>query len=127
MLNMTSSKNYTLLVVDDDEDLRDLMYATFLRDGFKVFAAENSEQAFQIVKNNKIDLIVSDMRMPGGDGLSLIDKIRGEDIEMPSLIFVTGYTDVSVEECLARGALSVLPKPFNHKELLRSVKTSLNI
>ncbi|OFZ28597.1 MAG: hypothetical protein A2622_05765 [Bdellovibrionales bacterium RIFCSPHIGHO2_01_FULL_40_29] len=120
-------KDYTILVVDDDDDLRELMLTIFESNGFTVLSAGSGSAAFELVKTQRIDLLVSDMRMPGGDGMSLLENVRAFNPKIPVVIFVTGFSDVSVAECLAKGATSVFAKPFNQKELINAVKTALDI
>lgn len=122
---MEDLKKYTVLVVDDDETLRDTMVFDFKRKGFTVLAAENGEAAFTLVQENKIHIVVSDMRMPGGDGMSLLEKIRAYNPEIPTVIFVTGFADLTEEEAIAKGAKKVLSKPFDRKVLMNSVLDAL--
>lgn len=120
-------KNYSLLVVDDDEDLRDLMLLKFRKIGFNVMSANCGTSAMELIKNNKIDLVLSDIRMPDGDGLMLLEQLRTTDPKIPPVIFVTGFSDISVADCITKGAIAVFPKPFDYQELLKSIKSSLNI
>ena len=124
---MADLKKFTVLVVDDDLDLRELMSSIFEDQGFTVLSADSGVSAFELVKVNKIDIVISDMRMPGGDGLSLLEKIRAYDPEIPVVIFVTGYSDVSVTDCITKGAKTVFQKPFNQKDLINSVMSTLGI
>ena len=124
---MVDLKKFTVLVVDDDLDLRELMASIFEDQGFTVLSADSGVSAFELVKVNKIDIVISDMRMPGGDGLSLLEKIRAYDPEIPVVIFVTGYSDVSVTDCITKGAKTVFQKPFNQKDLINSVMSTLGI
>ncbi len=124
---MTDLKKYTILVVDDDFDLRELMYSIFDMQGFHVISADSGNSAFELVKKEHVHLIVSDMRMPSGDGIQLLQNVREYNPAIPIVIFVTGFSDVSVDECLAKGAKAVFTKPFNQRELINSVKTQLNI
>ncbi len=124
---MVDLKKFTILVVDDDFDLRELMHSTFEMQGFTVISADNGNSAFEIIKNRKVDLVVSDMRMPNGDGAQLLQKVRTHNSSKPIVIFVTGYSDISVKQCLAMGAKAVFTKPFNQQELVNSVKAQLNI
>ena len=123
---MTDFKNFTLLIVDDDEDLREMLFWAFKKQGFNVLQAESGDDGFKVFQENKIDLILSDMRMPEGDGLSLLERVRKSHPALPILIFLTGFSEVSVEECLAKGAHNVYSKPFNHKELVKSVMACLS-
>lgn len=124
---MDDFKKYKILVVDDDDDLREVMFSIFESQGFTVIEADNGVKAYDIVVSQNIDLVVSDIRMPGGDGLTLLQKIRAYNPKIPIVIFVTGFSDVSIADCIKKGAMCVFPKPFNQKELLKSVKSALNI
>ncbi|MBX2986437.1 MAG: response regulator [Bdellovibrionaceae bacterium] len=118
---MLNAQDYTLLVVEDDWMLRNLMAMDLRHQGYKVHTAECGNQALEVLNKNKIDLIVSDVRMPNGDGLSLLDQIRAKDPQHPGLLFVTGHSEVSDRECCARGALQVLAKPFERQALRDTV------
>jgi len=124
---MVDFKQYTLLIVDDDDALRDVMVFDFKRKGFNVLSAENGEKGFEIVDNNKVDVVVSDIRMPNGDGIFLLEKIRKYYPSVPSVIFVTGFADISDAECIAKGARKVLSKPFERKKLMDAVLEVLGI
>lgn len=124
---MVDFKQFTILIVDDDETLREAMVFDFKRKGFNILSAENGEKGFEIVSSNKIDLVVSDIRMPHGDGITLLEQIRKHYPNIPSVIFVTGFADISDAECLAKGARKVLSKPFERKELMQAVLEALEI
>jgi len=124
---MDNLKQYTILVVDDEETLRDAMVFDFKRNGFSVLSAENGVNAFELVKANKVHLVVSDMRMPGGDGMSLLEQLRAHDPEIPTVIFVTGFADVTEEAAIAKGAKNVLAKPFDRKVLMNLVLETLGV
>lgn len=120
-------KKYTLLIVDDEDTLRKTIVFDFKRKGFTVLDADNGVKAFELVKQNKVHLVVSDMRMPGGDGMTLLENIRAYDPAIPTVIFVTGFADVTEEQAIAKGARKVLSKPFDRKVLMNSVMESLGI
>ena len=120
-----TTKNSTILVVDDDEDLRSIIRDIFLLEGFCLFEAQNGQEAFEIVRRNEIDLVISDMRMPGGDGLSLLLNIRAYDPEKPIFLFMTGFASFSDQELLAKGAMKVFHKPFRQDELTSYVSNIL--
>lgn len=124
---MTDLKKYKLLIVDDDEELRDILCSIFDTYGFTVLSANSGTSAFEIVKKQPIDLIVSDMRMADGDGMMLLEKVREHDPDVPIVIFITGFTDVSKEECIKKGAKEVINKPFDRQRLVDRVKHSLGI
>lgn len=124
---MENYKQYNVLVVDDDETLRNTIILDFKRKGFTVLSAQNGADAFEIVKKNKIHLVVSDMRMPGGDGMGLLENIRNFDSVIPQIIFVTGFADVAEEQALAKGARKILAKPFDRKVLMNCALEYLGI
>lgn len=124
---MANLKDYVILIVDDEEDLRNAMVFDFKRKGFTVLVAENGSTAFEVIKKNKVHLVISDMRMPGGNGMSFLEQVRAYDPTIPTVIFISGFNDYTEEECLKKGARAVLPKPFDRKVLLKAVLDSLGI
>ena len=120
-------KDYTLLVVDDEEMLRKSIVMDLQRKGFTVLSAENGGRALELVKINKVDLVISDVRMPGGDGLKLLEDIRVQAPKLPVFIFLTGYSDIREEDVIAKGATKILAKPFERKVLMALIYQSLGI
>ena len=78
---MSSQK--VILCVDDEVDILELFRDEFLDLGFKVLEASNGADAFDIFRTNHVDCVVSDIRMPGGDGVSLVKNIKGEGSDVP--------------------------------------------
>jgi CheY-like chemotaxis protein len=115
----------TILVVDDDATLRDAIVYDFKRRGYQVFSAANGTEAFQIVKTKKVDLVITDARMPQGTGVELLDNIKAFSLRVPSVIFITGFNDLTVEETYDKGACAVMNKPFDRKSLITSVERTL--
>ena len=117
--NILSGK--TLLVVDDEVDLRDIVASELEYMGAKVFQAENVANAQLILAENKIDLILSDIRMPGGTGIDLLDNVRSKNSETPPVILITGFADITVEDAFDKGAEALVNKPFKLDELIKMV------
>ena len=124
---MRKPQDCVLLIVEDEEALRDAVVFDYKRKGFQVLSAGNGKDALELVKANRIDLVISDMRMPGGDGLTLLEKIREYDPKLPVLIFITGFSDVKEEDCIAKGASNVFTKPYDRKALLSVVMEHLGL
>ncbi len=122
---MKDLKNTSILIVEDEESLRKAIVFDFKRKGFNVFDAENGTLALDIVKNNKIDVVLTDVRMPNGDGIELLDKIRDFNVELPIVMFVTGFADISVEDAYNKGVNAIFSKPFDRKNLLETVLRSV--
>jgi CheY-like chemotaxis protein len=114
-----------VLVVDDEELLRESLAMTFEARGFKTLTARNGKEALEIATKQKVDLIVSDMRMPEGDGVWLLDKLRALHHSKPPVILATGFADITLEDAYAKGAEVILPKPFSINQLMAGVGHAL--
>lgn len=119
-MNRLSKDHFQLisvLCVDDEPYIREILVDTFLQHGATALNAGNGKAALEIFLNNKIDLVVSDIRMPGSDGLTLLGKIREHNKKIP-FILVTGLADFTTSEALALGASALILKPFEPHNLL---------
>ena len=116
----------TVLVVDDDEFLRELIYLHLSSAGCHVLLAEDAIVAGHMLLDERVDLLIADIAMPFMDGLDLVRAIRG-DASMSSLpvIFLTsdaGHEDIAAE----LGAVAYLKKPLHADELLATVGKHVN-
>jgi CheY-like chemotaxis protein len=114
-----------ILVVDDEPDIREILTAILDRNGYSVLTASNGLEALDILKINNIDLVISDIQMPGGNGIDLLDNIRKIHHETPIVLFITGFADITLEDAYDKGAEAVFAKPFDHKRLLAVIESSL--
>lgn len=114
---MDKTLSGTLLVVDDEAEIREIieLYATTL--GFKILEASDGDAALEVLRANHIDVIVSDLMMPRMTGLGLLDALRTEGFTQP-FIFITAYpSQDSTIQALRLGAFDYLEKPFDPDEL----------
>ena len=111
-------KQLNVLVVDDEVEMRRALIFDFKRRGCVVFEAANGSAAFEIVRTNKIDIVISDVRMPNGDGISLLKKIRELDPGIPIVLLATGFADLTESEARGMGANALLEKPIDRKRML---------
>ena len=116
---------HTILVVDDEPNYQ-IILAELLRDeGYEVFNADNGTAALPIIHNTDLDLIISDMKMPGMDGLELMQKTRITHRDLP-VILITAYAEVDkAVEAMHSGAFTYLAKPFSNEQLLASVRKAI--
>ena len=114
-----------ILIVDDESDIRELIAEGLNRLGHEVLEAENGTKALEIVKSQPIKLLVTDIRMPGGDGISLIKNLCESALKTFPIIVMTGFSDMSPDDIVALGANQVLLKPFRFKEFVEVVKFHL--
>jgi len=113
-----------ILVVDDDKDIRNMIKIYLKNENYKVYTAENGEEALEISENNKIDLIILDIMMPKMNGTQTCMKIR-EKHKMP-IIFLTAKTeDQDKITGLSAGGDDYITKPFNPLELIARVKANI--
>jgi CheY-like chemotaxis protein len=115
----------TVLVVDDEPYLRE-MSARWLVDAGckKVFTAKDGEAAFDLVKSESIDLLLTDVRMPRVDGMELVRNLAGIGKTVPTA-FLSGFGGYQPREMHALGVESVLPKPVEEGDLLAAAETAL--
>ena len=115
----------SILVVDDEEHIRDLLSDTLGARGYHVEKAENGLMALKVLNEKQVDLILLDIRMPIKDGLGLLDEIKERLPQLP-VIIVTGLaSNEEVQEALQRGAFSCLRKPFEIDTLVDEVERAL--
>lgn len=127
MSTTETPQNKTLLIVDDEEYVRDGLKAYFEKKGFVAHTAGSATQAWAVVTSTKIDLIISDVRMDDGTGADLVAQVATLDPgARPPVILVTGYSEMSNDELLNLGAAIVVSKPFAKKELLELVNKTLS-
>jgi CheY-like chemotaxis protein len=118
----------TILIVDDEIDLREILAYEFTRQGYNVLLAANGEEAYNIVvKPECVDLILTDVQMPHWDGVRLLKEIKKLNPRLPVVMFVTGFAKVSAEEAYDMGAEALFDKPFDKNILFTAVKKALEL
>ena len=106
-----------LLIVDDEDEIRNMINRYFSREGFCVYSARNGDEMRRVLQKEDISLILLDVRLPGEDGLSLAREIR--KTSNTPIIMLTAKSDVIDRVAgLESGADDYLPKPFELRELL---------
>lgn len=116
--------NKTILVVDDEKDLLDLIEYNLKKEGFDVLKAENGEEGIKIAKEHKPDLVLMDIMMPKMDGMEAVEKIRAdEDLKSIPIIFLTARSDEKTEvEGLNKGGDDYITKPISTTKLISRIK-----
>ncbi|MBU0988481.1 MAG: diguanylate cyclase [Proteobacteria bacterium] len=113
-----------ILIVDDDAAIRDSMYEYITRSGFHASTASSAEEALELLKTNSIGILITDIILPGKDGLELTDAIKKNyDTDV---IVMTGYSgNYSYEEAINKGASDFVFKPVRFEELVLRLKRVL--
>lgn len=115
-----------LLLVEDDLTFSKMLSTFLTRKGFEVMTASNLGRACKILKETSFDLILSDLRLPDGEGTDLLDAITTSD-DAPPLIVLTGYADIaSAVSAIKRGARDYLSKPVQPDILLQKIEELLH-
>jgi EAL domain-containing protein (putative c-di-GMP-specific phosphodiesterase class I) len=117
----------TVLAVDDDEQLLGAIVRVLERDGFSVISATNADDALAAVARGGLDVLVSDIAMPGKDGIELLRATREHDLDLP-VVLMTGAPDlVSAVAAVEYGALRYLTKPFELESLVEVVRDAARL
>ncbi len=123
---MKKNDEYSILVVDDDAAVRDVLVLLLKDVGYKVTDTGSPEEALRLVSERSFDLVLSDILMPEMDGLTLLRKIHLKVPDLP-VILLTAYPDLELSiEALKYGAHDFIIKPFNLDYVLHAVKKALN-
>ena len=117
----------TILVVDDERDLLDLIEYNLKKEGFKVLKAENGEEGISKAKEHKPDLILLDIMMPKMDGLEAVEIMRkDDDLKKTPIIFLTARSDEKTEiDGLNKGGDDYITKPISTTKLVSRIKAVL--
>ncbi len=119
---MGRSKRHAILVVDDSEDTREVLQRNLESEGYAVTTASGVPSALKILEATKVDLVITDVKMPEVGGLELVRHVR-ENLRDTEILVITGYPNVNgALEAMKNGAADYLTKPFNIKELRVRVK-----
>jgi len=114
-----------ILVVDDEEAIREVVSTLLESQGFNCTTAANGRLAAETFRNDTFDLVLSDIVMPEMDGLKLLNEIRSQDPDVP-VIMVTAMHDISIAlEAIRAGAYDYILKPFEKDQLQMSVRRAL--
>ncbi|MGL1932126.1 MAG: sigma-54 dependent transcriptional regulator [Desulfotalea sp.] len=117
-----NKRDYSLLIVDDDPSILEVLDARFCAAGFTIFKASDGASALEIFNERPIDLIVSDVKMPNMSGIELYSKIQSVKPGTP-IIFLTAYGSIpEAVYAVQTGAIDYLSKPFDGKLLVQKVK-----
>lgn len=122
------SKTISILIVDDEPTLCDVLALYFELENFKVLKANNGLEAIEILKiNPEIKFVISDVRMPNGDGLYLLKYIKANCNSEMKVVMLSGFPGDLEKEILELGALALFPKPTEPRLLVNFVNSQLSL
>ncbi len=115
-----------ILVVDDEPDILELLSEELEYEGFATVCAGSGNDAVRVLENENFDLVISDYKMPNGNGKVVLDFIKSiPESRKPIFYFVSGQADMSFEEALNEGVRKFFYKPFDLEELVVAIKNDL--
>ncbi len=116
-----------ILVVDDEEKMRHLLAIMLGAGGYAVDQAPDGEAALNMAASGNYDIVISDIRMPKMDGITLLNRLKEMNLPCP-VIFITAFASVdSAVDAMRKGAADYITKPFEEKRILLAVERTLNI
>jgi len=122
-----NNPSYSILVADDEPNVRSLLSRLLKKEGYKVFAAGDGQEALDLFRRFSPDLILLDVRMPGMDGLETFKAIR-EESETVLVIMMTAYGTIETAvQAMKMGAFDYLTKPFNLDEIKVVISKALEV
>ena len=116
-----------LLVVDDDPDMLRLLSMRLTAAGYRVLAVTSAESALNQLALERPALVLSDVQLPGKDGLALFDAVRAQHPSLPVILLTAHGTIPDAVEATARGVFGYLTKPFDGKALLEKISQALAV
>lgn len=119
-----SEQNVTVLIVEDDTQIRNFIAYTLRQEGFSCFAEGSAQSAMSVLVTQKIDLMLLDLGLPDFDGMDVIAKVRGWS-EIPIIVVSARDQDAEKAAALDAGADDYLTKPFSATELLARIRVAI--
>ncbi len=117
-----AAKDIKILLVDDDTELLASVSDIFRLFGYSVQTAISGNQAWGIIKENPVDLVISDVRMEDGTGIELLEKCKQQNRLTPRVLLVTGYQDYTLAEYYQMGVDGFFEKPFDASAVRAAIK-----
>jgi DNA-binding NtrC family response regulator len=122
---MTASR--TVLLVDDDQSFRRVMQYQLQEDGYRVLTAADIASALQYFKTDAIDVVMTDVKMPGGDGMELLARLKATQPDLPVVMLTAHGTIGAAVEAMKCGAFDYLTKPFTREQLRVALAKTLDV
>jgi two-component system NtrC family response regulator len=115
----------TILIVDDEPNYLIVISELLKEEGFETITAGNGRQAVQYVKSTDLDMVITDMKMPGMDGFALLEEIKIINANLP-VIMITAFGEVEkAVQAMQSGAFTYLTKPFNNDALVANINKAI--
>ncbi len=117
----------TIMIVDDEKKMRHILQLMLEREGFKTEQAENGKVALGMLQKKECGLVITDLKMPEMDGLTLLEEAKKINPDLPVVVITAHGTIESAVQAMQKGAIDFITKPFEEDKILITVKRSLKI
>ncbi len=114
-----------ILIADDDASLRRVLQFKLKQNGYNVSVAEDGQKAYELLKNKRFDILLCDMKMPGLNGIELLEKSKDVQPDLQVILITAFATIGQAVEAIKLGAFDYLTKPFEDKQLLATIEKVL--
>ena len=118
-------KDARVLVVDDEPQYREILAGWLEKEGSRVLSADNGIRALELLQENEVNAIITDVRMPGMDGTELVKRVKAMGKYTPAAVSISGFSDLTSREAFDLGVEAQLSKPVERKILLSTLGRSL--
>ena len=116
--------NASVLIVDDEEIMREILESLLTREGCRVRFAHSGEEALKIAKAETFDVAVVDVMMPGINGIETLERLKRIDEDLPVIIITAFGTSANTREAFKRGAFDFIEKPFKNDDVMVVVRNA---
>ncbi|MEJ5228044.1 response regulator [Thermodesulfovibrio sp.] len=116
-----------ILIVDDEPDMLKLL-SMILREKtpYEITTTNNPIEAVELAKEGNFDLVITDLKMPGLDGLQLLEEVKKRDEDVPVIIIITAYGTIdAATEAIEKGGFDFITKPFKKEQILFTIEKAL--
>jgi two-component system NtrC family response regulator len=117
----------TILIVDDEKNYLLVLSAVLEEEGYEVLTAQSGPDALETLKSSDIDLVLTDMKMPGMDGIELLERVKAHDADLPVIMMTAHGTVDKAVEAMQKGAYSYILKPFDNERLVLYVRKATSL
>lgn len=118
------TRKITILIVDDEESVRDSLYNWFIEDGYSVECAENAKKALSMLESSPFDIVLADIKMPGMDGLEMLRRIKSLTKDTIVIVMTAFATVNTAVKALKDGAYDYVTKPFDPDDLSHLIRNA---
>ena len=115
----------TILVVDDEKNYLVVLEALLGPEGYEILTADNAREAIRLIRESELDLVITDMKMPGITGMELLEESKKVEPDLPVIMMTAFGTIEMAVEAIKKRAYDYITKPFQNEELKLTVEKAL--